>query len=137
MYICGNPFHMTLCSTPTRRKYLRTVVWAILFAITCLLPLESSPSPQGLPWLDKLAHFGFSAVLGYLLFTNLRYHPVPTLLIGTSFGGLIEVAQGTLTRSRSAEWGDLAADAVGILAGAGIAWLVVKLRDGHRPGKES
>ncbi len=121
----------------SHRKYHRTLLWATVFAIVCLFPIEPDLAPQAFPGLDKLAHFGFSAVLGCLLCMDLGWHPALTLAAGTSFGGLIEVAQGTLTRSRSAEWGDLAADAVGILMGAGIAWLVVKLRDGHRPGKES
>ncbi|MDD2539979.1 MAG: hypothetical protein PHH28_02915 [Desulfuromonadaceae bacterium] len=61
--------------------------------------------------------------LAYLSFQPRRWAAAAAFLYGISLGGLIEVLQGTLTTSRTAEWSDGAAD----LLGAGCAWAVIAL----------
>ena len=88
-----------------------------------LMPGESAPG--GLGW-DKLNHAAAIAAVTWLAFLALRplsWAAEAAILYGTSLGILIEILQGTLTASRSAEWGDLLAD----LIGAGGAWGVIRL----------
>ena len=79
-------------------------------------------------WLvgvDKWSHF-----LAFLLLTVwfaglYRRGSYWRLAVGLlAFGALIELCQGAVGH-RSAEWLDLAADAAGILAGLGAAWVGV------------
>ena len=95
-----------------------------------LAPLPSMPpAPGGLAALplDKVAH-----LLLYLGLTRAWRRAVPgaprlfVALAAAAHGGLLELAQGALG-VRSAEWGDLAADALG-------AVLALLPRGGSRPG---
>lgn len=88
-----------------------------------LMPASSAPS--GLGW-DKLNHAGAIAVAtgcSYLALRTRRRAVEIAFLYGISLGVLIEILQATLTTSRSAEWGDVAADIVG----AGCACAVIKI----------
>lgn len=68
---------------------------------------------------DKFAHLATYAVLGGWFSLLVRRWPaLAWVFIGlTVYGGLIELLQG-LTGYRSAEWGDLLANAVGLCAGS-------------------
>lgn len=84
-----------------------------------LMPAEVPMPSTG--W-DKSNHF-----LAFFVLTLLGgvAYPGRTALVLTgllAYGGLIEVLQ-SFTPSRSAEWGDLLADAVGLLLG----WMVLQL----------
>ena len=90
------------------------------------LALSPAP-PDGLDtgW-DKLNHAGAFAVLTLVAsfaFPRSR-HSLWLVLAGLlCYGAAIEVAQ-SFTPTRSAEWGDLLADLIGMAAGAMLAMLI-------------
>jgi len=106
------------------RKCLLVRLTALLLWVGCLLWLSLTPSPPSPPsvllsW-DKLQHAGAYALLTLLAgrcisqWRPLLRHPwLYALLAAVVFGGMVEFLQGTLTRVRRAEWGDLLADAAG------------------------
>lgn len=76
---------------------------------------------------DKSNHLLAFAVLTIL---DCRTFPdrVAAVLVGSVlYGGLIEVLQ-SFTPHRSAEWGDLVADALGVIVGCGLVVLLDKFR---------
>jgi VanZ family protein len=80
--------------------------------------IPQSPGPS-LPHLDKLAHFlAFAALAAPLAWRHPR-HWWAVALGALAYGGLIEIIQ-PLT-GRSAEFGDLLADALGAFCGAFLA----------------
>ncbi len=95
---------------------------ALLLCMLAILMLSLAPLDVPLPstgW-DKSNHLlGFStlAVLGWQAFPSRRGVVLAGLLL---YGGLIEVLQ-SFTAYRSAEWGDLLADGIGLLLGAALA----------------
>lgn len=107
-----------------------SLIWRFICAALTLLILwvalmPAGSAPTGLGW-DKLNHVGAIAVatgLAYLSLQSLRWAAAAAFLYGTSFGILIEILQGTLTTSRTAEWGDVVAD----LVGAGCAWGAIRI----------
>ena len=52
-------------------------------------------------------------------------------------GGLMEVLQATCTRTRTGEWLDLAADAIGAVVGIALSYIVLTLIDRHRTCKQN
>jgi VanZ family protein len=104
----------------------------LLLWVGCLLWLSLTPNPPSLPsallsW-DKLQHAGAYALLTLLggrFFSQWRplsRHPWRAAwMVAVLFGGLIEILQGTLSAVRQAEWGDLAANAIGATLVAALA----------------
>ena len=98
---------------------------ALTLLILWLALMPAASAPSGLGW-DKLNHAGAIAVVTALAYFSLqpcRRALAWAFLYGTSLGILIEVLQGTMTTSRAAEWGDVAAD----LIGAGSAWITIQI----------
>jgi len=101
--------------------------WLLALAMLALLVLSLAPSSLALPttgW-DKGNHVLGFAVLGLL---GQRAWPGRTAIVLTAllaYGGLIELLQ-SLTPDRVAEAADLLADWVGLLLGAGLAFLLNK-----------
>lgn len=85
-------------------------------------PLPMSPEGTGsvlfgLPHVDKLAHLFLFIVLGWVWRRSFARagRPVPYLAVFAAvvaYGGVLELLQGA-SGIRTAEWGDLAADALG------------------------
>ena len=101
-----------------------TLALALIIATLTLLP---SPGPQGIPGLDKLAHFlAFGALAAPLAFAYPRHWRAVALAV-LAYGGLIEIVQPYM--GRSAEWADLLADGVGAFLGA---WGAVRIGRGRR-----
>ena len=101
--------------------YLALLFWA------GLIPLKSLPGPD-FELADKMWHLLAFGGLTTLLSRVLRYfrRPLPqamaaAALVSAGLGGLLELLQ-SLTRYRSADLGDLAADTLG----AGLAYLVLR-----------
>lgn len=122
-----------------RRLLVAAVAWALLVAMLLLLPV---PGGAGLPWgLDKAVHGFLFFVLAALLSTaglaapggagspgrRLGIWAWISWALATAWGALTEAGQWWVARqlggSRSAEPGDLLADA----AGAAMAVLVFQL----------
>jgi uncharacterized protein YfiM (DUF2279 family) len=102
------------------------VNWRRLFwvAVVAGIVLALVPAPQDVehwfPHADKVEHAIAFAVLVGLGWRG-RFRSMPRLSVGLLLlGAAIEVAQ-SFTPTRSAEWGDLFADAAGITVG----WCVV------------
>ena len=107
-----------------------TLIWLSLCAGLSLLVLwlalmPASSAPSGLGW-DKLNHAGAIGAITGLAYLSLKprvWAAAAAFLYGTFLGILIEILQGTLTTSRSAEWGDVVAD----LIGAGSVWTAIRI----------
>lgn len=103
---------------------LRYGFWALLLAVTTLslLPTTYLPAQVFSIW-DKAQHalaFAALATCALLAYPQQRHarHVLSGLLL---YGGAIELAQAA-TGWRYGEWNDWLADALGLAAGAGVAW---------------
>lgn len=97
---------------------------AVAVMVLSLLPLDADAPSLGWDKANHMAAFALLALLGC------RAYPahIPAVLAGLlAYGGLIEILQ-SFTDYRSAEWGDLLADALGLVLG----WIVARLRAGLR-----
>ena len=102
---------------------LATLLWAGSIAWLSLIP--SPPQIQGMLGWDKLQHAGAYGLLSLLAAQTM--HSLPRVKIDNAwwyaglstlcFGGLMELLQLAMQAGRTAEWWDLAADALGILIG--------------------
>lgn len=105
-------------------------MWRFLCAALTLLILwlalmPAASAPAGLGW-DKLNHAAAIAAATGLAFVSIkprRRAAGAAFLYGASLGILIEILQGTMTTTRSAEWGDVVAD----LIGAGCVWALIRI----------
>jgi VanZ family protein len=96
-------------------------VAALVLTYMALAPTRDVPGAD-LVW-DKAEHASAWAVLtllGLLLSTHRRW---AILVFALAFGGAIEVLQSILPFGRDGEWGDFAADTVGVAA-AYFLWRV-------------
>jgi len=60
-----------------------------------------------------------------------------TIAYTIALGGLMEVLQATYTRTRTGEWLDLAADAIGAVAGVALTYTILVFIDRHRTCKQN
>jgi VanZ family protein len=103
------------------RGFWLSGVAALVLVITYLCLRPSAGGEPSFLHADKWAHFlAFLVLAGTLLALVERRHYAAVCAGLLVFGGAIEVAQFFMPYGRSAEWMDLAADGVGIVAG----WLV-------------
>jgi len=101
------------------------ILLVLVTAAILYLSLVPAPPGDGLGW-DKANHavtMAFVSVLAWLAARPARRAVAFGGLYGLLLGGVIELLQGTLTSGRTAEWGDLAADAIGVA----VATLLVKI----------
>lgn len=111
----------------TRRERAWRVLLAVLATLVAALALAPAPPEHlSLGW-DKINHltaFAALAVCAVCGWRDARVARRALLLALLAFGGTIELLQRHVP-GRSAEWADLLADAVGIVAGALLArwWL--------------
>lgn len=106
-------------------RYKFTVLVTALIAVLSLLPSDSIPESKlfDLSFLDKIIHTGMYAFFAFVALWECPcfsrcFRPYAwTILIVILCGALIELLQGTIIRSRSAEWLDLAANATGAFIG--------------------
>lgn len=95
------------------------ILWTALMLVLTLLPSESLPSSRLFSY-DKIGHFGmfggwtFFLGLYFIVYReNTRTNLFLLMLAGILFGALIEGLQFVLPASRSATWGDIAANSLG------------------------
>lgn len=110
---------------------MRTLRWPMLWwagatalaAVTCWFALR--PSAGGEPWFDgadKLQHaLAFLALTAWFLALVERSRYAAVVVAMLAFGALIEVAQRLMPYGRQAEWADMGADALGVLAGLALS----------------
>lgn len=111
--------------------------WLFWLCVVAGVALALAPAPERkTPWFahaDKLQHtVSFAVLVG--LGWRARLGPRWRLAVGLLLlGAVIEVLQ-SFTATRTAEWADLLADAIGIAAGLGVAsWIE---RRSHRLPEE-
>ena len=107
-----------------RRSWVALGVLMVLFiTVVCLLPPKDVPKIN--LW-DKAEHaIAFGGLAFWFGSIMTRRNLLWVGIAVVAFGGFIELAQGALGDGRDAEWGDLAADAVGALLG--LAMVVTPL----------
>ncbi|MFT7100470.1 MAG: VanZ family protein, partial [Bacteroidia bacterium] len=99
------------------------VLWTIFIASSCLLPAAAfrSFSFDTLLELDKVIHFVLYAVFILLWALAIRdvsmKQKIGLLLIGVTYGILIEVLQSTMALGRSYDIGDIVSNTVGCIVG--------------------
>ncbi len=119
---------------------LPILVGFIIFVGTCILTADNVPRmPEGVQW-DKIAHFGMFFVLSAVCFFDYyqlrngkpKWFPwiVFGFVIPVLYGGVIELMQKYFFASRSAEWGDFIADALGSLLAMIVAFLLYRKKQG-------
>jgi VanZ family protein len=103
-----------------RRWWLSVGVLLVLaITVVCLLPSRDLPK---LNLWDKAEHAIAFGALAFWFGSIVVRPDLPWVGIAVvAFGGLIELAQGALGGGRDAEWGDVAADAVGVALGLALA----------------
>jgi VanZ family protein len=115
---------------PLRRRNAWLALWlsgVTVLVVVCLLP---GPDLPKLPISDKLEHalaFALLSASAVQLFERWR----ALLVVGVGLLALgigIEFAQGVFTSTRAMEFGDVVADAAGIVSGLLLA--LTPLRDG-------
>jgi len=111
-------------NTDVRRVSLRLRRQVFLASVAAVLVMSLAPAGVELPttgW-DKTNHLAGFAVLAIL--GNWAYGSRTTTVMAAllAYGALIEVLQ-SFTTYRTAEWGDLLADAMGIALGWGLTRL--------------
>lgn len=107
-----------------RRATRRAAFWLFWPAIMVVVYGQLRPNPQDdlpdLGW-DKILHF--TAYFGLSLLATLAWgRRVPVLLLFflvVGMGGLMEILQHLV--GRDAEWGDMLANTLGAMLGAGLA----------------
>lgn len=116
---------------------LPVLVAIVIFYLTCIVNVESIPVSKEILQYDKLAHFGmfFALSVAIYFYYYLKHNGKPNKLrwllfgfiIPVIYGGLIEIAQESFF-SRSGDWYDFIADALGSLTATGIAFLFLYKR---------
>jgi VanZ family protein len=105
------------------RAYVLAILWTIFIASSCLLPAAAfrSFSFDTLLELDKIIHFVLYAVFILLWALAIRdismKQKITLLLIGVTYGILIEVLQSTMALGRSYDIGDIVSNTVGCIIG--------------------
>ncbi|MEG0948594.1 MAG: VanZ family protein [Bacteroidales bacterium] len=100
-----------------------------------LATFNSLPSTPAIPHMDKIVHFCMYMALSYiLLFDMSRTHPkrhpgkneiIMAFIVAVCMGGTMELLQGYLTESRSADWWDMLANTCGAATGVLIGTITL------------
>jgi len=118
------------------KKYKLSILWAvIIFALCIVKPSGNMAKALVIPHLDKIAHFGIHAILA--CFMLYEYHKVTgqkllqiglkkLLLIGISYGIVIELLQKWTTTYRNFDLMDIFANITGTICGALIMIIYLK-----------
>jgi len=115
----------------------RVLLVLLIGGISVLALTPAPPTHLSLGW-DKLNHmlaFAGLALCATLGWRTPRWLRLTLLAALLAFGGLIELLQ-QLVPNRTAEWGDLGADAIGIAIGLLVASVLLRLaRARPKPGR--
>jgi len=106
-------------------QYKFTILLVIVIALLSLVPGQNMPGSFlfSIPHFDKIIHMSMYAALGFVaLAESRRDHNSlgrQALLLFSIFAmsALIEILQATVVAARSAEWFDLLANFLGLIAG--------------------
>lgn len=108
---------------------MKKLIAGITAGLVLALPLSASASANGLG-NDKYAHITASAAAGIVLAQNKpfnKWKPWQRVLFNVIvIGGGKEWYDSRHPDCHSADWGDIAADAVGAVSAEGVVWLYRK-----------
>ena len=124
----------------TRTQHIGRCVLAVYVIVILCMCLGTFQGPSGM-WktflgiqMDKVVHFVMYLPYPALVFwsfyqgKNGKRLMLFALLVGIAYSGAVELMQALFTDTRSAEWGDLLANTLGMTAGGlavGLAlWIV-------------
>ncbi|MCD6018975.1 MAG: VanZ family protein [Bacteroidetes bacterium] len=102
------------------------IAWTIIIFILCCTPGRYIPTTNWLELLsfDKFVHAGIFFILVCLWLIYLAQSAgishtgtILTIVLSTSYGGLLEVMQATVFSQRSGDWLDFIANSFGCLTG--------------------
>ena len=106
-------------------SFVPVLIWALIIVVGSLLSSSKVPS---IAVSDKGIHFVFYAIFAFLLYFpvyrtkkiafSFLGPAVIVVLIGFTFGALIELVQDRYIVGRFGEWLDLVANSLGLLVGA-------------------
>ncbi len=116
-----------LAASADARHAWRGLLLVLVVVVSGFALTPDPPASASLGW-DKLNHtasFAALAFAAWLGFPGNRAKAALVLAGLLAFGASIEIAQSFIP-SRSAEWGDLLADAIGIACGALLAAAAAK-----------
>ncbi len=106
-------------------RYKFTILLVIVISLLSLVPGDQMPGSFlfSIPHFDKIIHLSMYAALGFVALAESRKeHPrlgfhLLLLLAIFAMSALIEILQATVVAARSAEWYDLLANFLGLVAG--------------------
>ena len=113
-------------SSRSRAQLWRALFWMALAGSYILSVLPGETVAPLFSWSDKLNHAGAFLVLALLMRLGWRIGYWQTLAWLSAYGGLIEISQ-LFAIHRSAEWGDVGADTLGVFFGLKLYKYVRKL----------
>lgn len=94
---------------------------ALVIAVLSLLPSQEFPETD-VPFADKWVHWVMYAALAAVVIWEDReslivssHHMPAVVILCSMYGGLMEVLQATVTTTRSGDWLDFYADALGVV----------------------
>ncbi len=108
-------------------RFFRSMArWTIVPAIAIVVWGELAPNPTTSPLIwDKLLHFiayfGLSGLA--LLALNPGRRAIYAAVMLIAMGGVLEIVQGFV--GRDASWGDALANALGVVGGCALGWIIV------------
>ena len=115
------------------KKYWISAIVITIVLVLCLMNTTLFPAPPILNF-DKLVHvIMFMGISGVIFFDSTFYLRFPiskkriilgTFLFPIALGGLIEVLQAYLTKTRSGDWFDFLFDIVGAFFGWSMFFLI-------------
>ncbi|GAA4452675.1 hypothetical protein GCM10023189_16470 [Nibrella saemangeumensis] len=107
-------------------RWWAAVIWTIIVFIGCSVPGPELP-PITEEFNDKWMHVVIFLPVGFL-WVWAGYRPLAVLLGGIGYGILIELFQGIAPINRSCDWRDALADALGVVVGVLLAWVLIRNR---------
>lgn len=122
-----------LTSSPKALRAWRLSTWLLAGAMLYLSLSSAPPKSIDIGW-DKSNHalaFVCLSIASSLGWAGLHVHRVRLWLMLLAFGGGIEIAQ-MFVPTRSAEWSDWLADALGIAIGAMLARIALRTSGQHK-----
>lgn len=113
------------------KYYVYPLLWALVILALCAMPGKDIPHVSWLEVLafDKWVHAGIFFVLAVLIiramkFTSQRVAPLNVAFAALAFcityGGLLEIMQGTMFADRSADVYDFIANSAGAIIGVAL-----------------
>ena len=119
---------LTATTSPAAKRRWRWILAGLVTAVSWLALSPAPPDGLDTGW-DKLNHastFAVLTVVSIFAFARSQRNLWRLLVALLCYGAAIEVAQ-SFTPTRSAEWGDLLADLIGVAAGAMLATLIDRI----------